>query len=119
MNRTTFSVSFFYQRTQRVASVTQVHGLIAPSLPRTTLVSKYRKFSCASFDLREKFVGGYPPTQTPTQKFKSGLSMYDSQEISSGLISLRMIFEALQSELFRLNFYSLSSKIHSTYLYDL
>ena len=37
--------------------------------------------------------------------------MFISQEIGLGLVSLEMIFEALQSEPFRLNFHSLSSKI--------
>ena len=37
--------------------------------------------------------------------------MFSSQEISSGLVSFYMIFEALQSALFGLNFHSLSSKI--------
>ena len=51
-----------------------------------------------------------PPTQTPTQKLKTGFLIFSSQEIGSGLVSFKMIFEALQSELFRLNFPSLSSK---------
>ena len=37
--------------------------------------------------------------------------MSSFQEIGSGLISFEMNFEALQSELFRFNFHSLSSKI--------
>ena len=36
--------------------------------------------------------------------------MFSSQEISSGLVSFYMIFEALQSALFGFNFHSLSSK---------
>ena len=39
-----------------------------------------------------------PPTQTPTQKFKSGFSMLKSQEIGLSLVSSQMIFQALQSE---------------------
>ena len=106
MNRTTFSVSFFYQRTQRVASVTQVHDmdLLPHRSPGQHWYQNIGNFLVHLLIYMKSFVGGYPPTQTPTQKFKSGLSMYDSQEISSGLISLRMIFEALQSELFRLKF---------------
>ena len=52
-----------------------------------------------------------PLTQTPTQKFKSWFSMFTSQGIASSLVSFQMIFEALQSELFRLKFPRLSSKI--------
>ena len=37
--------------------------------------------------------------------------MFGSQEIGSGLVSLEMIFEALQSELLRFIFSLLSSKI--------
>ena len=37
--------------------------------------------------------------------------MLNSQEIGSSLVSFRMIFYALQSELFRFKFYSMSSKI--------
>ena len=69
-----------------------------------SLVSKDVEFSCTSFDPCEKFVGRFPPTQTPTQKFKIEFSMSSSQEIGSGLVSFEMIFEALQSELFRLKF---------------
>ena len=54
-------------------------------------------FSCASFELCKKFFAGCPPTQTPTQKFKSEFWIFSSQEIGSILVSLEMIFEALQS----------------------
>ena len=37
--------------------------------------------------------------------------MFDSQDISSGLVSFQMIFEALQSELLEFTFHSLSSEI--------
>ena len=67
--------------------------------------------SYASFDPYEKFGGGCPPTQTPTQKFKIGFSMFSSQEIGSGLVSFQMIFEALQSDLVRFDFHSLRSKL--------
>ena len=43
---------------------------------------------------------GCPPTQTPTQKLKSGFLRLSSQEIGSSLVSLKMIFEALKSEIF-------------------
>ena len=69
------------------------------------------EFYCASFDIYEKFAGGCPPTQTPTQKLKSGFPTSNSQGIASSLVSFQMIFEALQSELFRLKFPRLSSKI--------
>ena len=75
------------------------------------LVSKDAKFYCASFDKDEKFVGRCPPTQTPTQKLKSEFFKFRSQEISSSLVSSEMIFEALQSELSRFKFDTLSSKI--------
>ena len=61
-------------------------------------------------DLGHKFARGCPPTQTPTQKLKSGFLKFISQEIGSSLVLLQMIFGALQSELFRLNCHSLSSK---------
>ena len=34
--------------------------------------------------------------------------MFDSQEIGSGLVSFEMIFEALQTELLRFSFHTLS-----------
>ena len=37
----------------------------------TTLISKDTEFYCASLDVCENFVGGCPPTQTPTQKLKN------------------------------------------------
>jgi len=43
--------------------------------------------------------------------WKSGISCFSSQEIGSSLASLEMIFEALQSELFRFKFHSLCWKI--------
>ena len=49
--------------------------------------------------------------QTPTQKLKSGFLMLISQGIGSTFISLLIIFQALQSEILRFNFYSLCSKI--------
>ena len=44
-------------------------------------------------------------TQTPTQKLKSGFLMFSSQEIGSSSVSLEIIFQALQSELFRFKFF--------------
>ena len=44
------------------------------------------------------------PTQTPTQKLKSGFLRFSSQKIHTGLIWLEMIFEAVQSEPNRFNF---------------
>ena len=84
---------------------------IFPLSPSVTKVSHDRKFYCASFGLWEKFVGRYPPTSTPTQKFKNEFSIFSSQEIDSSLVSLEMIFEAPHSELFRFKIQSLSSKI--------
>ena len=75
------------------------------------LIPKDVEFFCASFDVCHKFARGCPPTRTPTQKLKSGFLRFSSQEIGSSLISLWMIFEALQSELFRFKFHSLGSKI--------
>ena len=46
-----------------------------------------------------------------TQKLKIGFSMFSFQEIVSGLVSIQMIFDALQCELFRFKFDSLSSNI--------
>ena len=37
--------------------------------------------------------------------------MFGSNEIGSGLVSFEMIFEALESELYSLDFHSLCSKI--------
>ena len=54
---------------------------------------------------------GCPPTQTPTQMFKIGFFIFGSQGISSGLVQLKVIFEALQSEIFRSKFHSLESKM--------
>ena len=52
------------------------------------------EFMCASFDLGQKFARGCPPTQTPTQKLKSGFLKFISQEIGPSLVSMLMIFEA-------------------------
>ena len=65
----------------------------------------------AHFMIHMKSLSGCPPTQTPTQIRESGISMFSSQEIGSSLISLKMIFEALQSELFRFKFHLIWSKI--------
>ena len=44
-------------------------------------------------------------------KVKMGFSMFGSHGIGSSSVSFEMIFEALQSELFKFKFDSLSSKI--------
>ena len=60
---------------------------------------------------RFEFVERCPPTQTPTQMLKSGFSIFSTKEIGSSSVSFQMVFEALDSELFRFNFHSMSSKI--------
>ena len=55
--------------------------------------------------------GGCPPTQAPTQKLKSVFSILSSQETGSSSVSSKMIFGALQFELFRFKIHSLGSKI--------
>ena len=72
--------------------------------------SKDVEFSCASFDPYLKFVGRCPPTPTPTQMLKREFPVFNSQGIDSSSVSFQMILKALQSELLRLKFYSLSSK---------
>ena len=52
-----------------------------------------------------------PPTQAPTQMLKSEISLLDSQEIGSSLVSFQMIFVALQFEPSRFKFPFLISKI--------
>ena len=47
------------------------------------LESKDMKFSCASFDIYEKFVASYPPIPTPTQKSKILFPTFIFQEIGS------------------------------------
>ena len=42
---------------------------------------------------------------TPTQKLNSGFPIIKSQEIDSGLVSFKMILQALQSEPFRFKFH--------------
>ena len=54
-------------------------------------------------------VGRCPPTQTPRQNLKIWFLTSSSQEIGSGLVSLEMIFQALQFELFRFKFHLLGS----------
>ena len=85
--------------------------IFAPPPTKTTLVSKDAEFSCASFDTCEKFVASCPHAQTPTQMLKSRFSQFSSQGQGSSQVSLEMIFNVLQSELFRFKFHSLSSKI--------
>ena len=73
----------------------------------TTLVSKDVKFPGASFGLYEKFARGCPPIQTPTQKLKIGFSMISSKGNDSDLVLIQTIWKALQSELYRIKFYSM------------
>ena len=54
-------------------------------------------------------MSGCVPVRTPTQKLKYEFLRFSSQEMGS--VSLERIFEALQSELFRYKFPTLSSKI--------
>ena len=61
------------------------------------LISKDVKFSCASFDLCQKFAASCSLPKRPRKIFKNGFSIYTSQEIGSSLILLKMIFEAPQS----------------------
>ena len=87
------------------------HSIFGRVLIRRFYPPKDVEFLCASFDLDQKFARGCPPTQTPTQKLKSGFLRFSSQEIGSSLLSLEVIFEALQSELPRFNLHALSLKI--------
>ena len=102
---------FDYSSTHTISTSVKIFWTIFritfPTAP-IRLVSKDVKFSCPSFDSYEKFDGGCPPTQPPTQKFKIRFSLFSSQEIGSSLISFQMIFKAPQSEVFRSNFNSLS-----------
>jgi len=66
------------------------------------------------FGLCEKFVGGCPPSQTPTQTVKRRFPAFCSQEIGSSLVSFQMIFEALQSQPVRFNFHLLRSKLQKS-----
>ena len=81
--------------------------IFPPLTHRARLISKDVEFYCASFDIYEKFAGECPPTQTPTQKLKSGFSIFNSQGMGLSLVWLKMIFEVLQSELFRFKFHFL------------
>ena len=82
-------------------------GFISP----TCLKCDACAFSCASFCQYEKLVGRFPPTQTPTEMLKRGLSIFTSQGMESKSVSFQTIFEALQSDLFRFKFHSLGLKI--------
>ena len=74
-------------------------------------ISKDAEFLCASFDTCQKFAASCPLTQTPTQIKKHEFLRFSSQEMGSSLVSLVMIFKALQSELFRFKFCTLTLKI--------
>ena len=71
-------------------------------LPVTILVSKDAQLKSASFDMNEKFAPGCPPTQTPTQMIQNEFLIPDSHGIIDILVSIEMIFQALQIELSRL-----------------
>ena len=84
-----------------------------------TVYNKYYYYT-----LKMNFYWIYGPNRTVRSKFdyahllkrprksrESGFPRLSSQEIGSSLVSLEMIFEALQSELFRFKFHTLSSKI--------
>ena len=57
-------------------------------------------------------MSAYPNARAKIKKKR--LSVFRSKEIGSRLVSFSMIFEALQSELFRFKFHSVSSKILKT-----
>ena len=82
-----------------------------PPRSRATLASKDLELYYVSFGLHEKFARGCPLTQTPTQKFKSWFLRFSSQILDSSLVSLKIIFGASKSELFRLKLHMLNSKI--------
>ena len=63
------------------------------------------------FNFVYKTNGIYSTSCQPTQKMKIEFSVSSSQEIGSSLVSFEMIFEALQSEIFRFKFRLLSSEI--------
>ena len=84
---------------------------LSPSV--TTLISEDVEFYCVLFNISEKLVGRCPPTLTPTQNFKNEFSLSNSHEIGSSLVSFKMIFEALKSELLRFKFHSLRSKLQT------
>ena len=52
--------------------------------------------------MNEKFAPGCPPTQTPTQMIQNEFLIPDSHGIIDILVSIEMIFQALQIELSRL-----------------
>ena len=69
--------------------------------------SKDVEFSCASIFNVCREMSTY---SKPTQMLKREFSVFSSQGIGSSSVSFQMILKALQSELLRLKFYSLSSK---------
>ena len=50
----------------------------------------------SSLNIYGKFARGCPPTKTPTQTLKNGLSTFGCQEIGLSSVSFEMIFENLQ-----------------------
>jgi len=61
--------------------------IFAPSPTTMKFISKDVEFSCASFDICLKFVACCPRTETPTQKFKNGFTIFTPQAISPSLVS--------------------------------
>ena len=61
--------------------------IFAPSPTTMKFISKDVEFSCASFDICLKFVAYCPRTETPTQKFKNGFTIFTPQAISPSLVS--------------------------------
>ena len=75
----------------KILFLTSFEFKLSPTTPVTTSLSKDVDFSCASFDICEKFVASCPPTQTPTQKLKIRFSRFSSQEIGSSFVSLELM----------------------------
>ena len=71
-----------------------ITSFLTVPLCHKTWTKKCRIFR--TFNLCQKFGRGCPAAQTPTQKFKIGFLMVNSQDIGSGLVSFQMVCEALQ-----------------------
>ena len=82
------------------------------SSTKTSNVSHFLMIFLLFFKIKLwKFARGCSPTQTPTQKLKSGFPVFSSQKIGSSSLSFSMIFKALKSKILRIKFYSPCSKI--------
>ena len=68
------------------------------------------------FSFKKIFASTPPikPTRMPTQKSKIWFSILSFREVGSSLVSFSMIFQVLQSEILRIEFHSLRSKILKT-----